>query len=160
MKIRVDDILYRIKDKYYCVREFIVSVQRVIRWIPVIWKIHDCDWSSIIYVLRYQLQRVHRHLEHGYALHKGKNLRGLETAIHLLDRIQRDTYFENYVVRAREVGEEDMLNKESYWISRQNPKLLSDQEFMSYMLKSNEQRKNDFLYLGKVFSQYLITWWD
>lgn len=152
-------------------RHFIERITRIIKWIPVLWKIYDFDWTSVVHVLLFQIQRL-RHVLENDSYHKlsKKSMRKMKTCENLLKRLIEDDYiFNAYVNHDKKWGEIDWVLGESNGIGREvilfrpnanTPELKEQerQEFRRLMDKPNEQQRQDLELFAKLFSKHVLGW--
>lgn len=153
--------IYKNIDSIY---HFGERIQRIIAYIPILWKVFDFDWSSILIILKFQLSRVRRSIEKGY--HSKRSIRRdskrIRTCELLIDRILADSYidkeYDALSAKYKHLRGEFGLN----WregISEKVQKEYHDQ-FLILSTKENMMQKQDLDLLGKYFSKYLRCWWS
>lgn len=87
--------------KYFFRRKF-WQIKRVLKWIPVIWKQYDFDYSYSLEVFKLKLGEIADHLESDRAKTMGskQNALRIRTAIELMDRVNSDYYLNHYIDKA------------------------------------------------------------
>jgi len=92
--------MYWFKRKYR-------QIQRVIDFLPIIWKGYDFDYVYSIKLFRKQLQRQATFLESdkAYSLSAKTNAQKIRTAIRLMDKVYDEDYTMEYVDNNRKATE-------------------------------------------------------
>lgn len=88
---------YKIRNLKYKVRNFIQSVKRLRRWIPIIWDDRNWDYWYIYEMLKNKLQDMEIALRL-YGSHEDNeyDAEKIRTAIKLIDRVQNEYYTQEY----------------------------------------------------------------
>lgn len=135
-------MFYKIKDKYYSIKN---GISNIIKWIPTIWKIRDWD-AEYLYIL------IYKHLSHvedclrynGHGVNSIKNADRIKIAKNLARRLYEQEYTSNALIPVEEKdesSEEIKARSKAY-------------EHAEYMEK--QDRKMLFVMLDK----YMDKWWD
>jgi hypothetical protein len=100
------------------------------------WKSEDCDWSTIAYLMRFQIRRTRLHMaEHAIVVGWERSCREMLIAETLLTRILEEPYADIAGVRYPKGGKHWALHAES-------------------LVKQDEAM------LAKMLRRRLRTWWD
>lgn len=153
---------------------FIERLERIIDWIPELWKLYDFDYSGIYRVLRKQLQRMEPVIRNGYALRAESTADQIHFAIALLDRLIACDYLENALIPHKRVwgelgdmitkvcddGLEEWLGSEWEYADTEAERLVAEESFRVAGRHSDwvEERDKNLLF-GHV-AKHIKRWWD
>lgn len=124
--------------------EFTQGIANLVRWAPVIWGDFDWDWSPLARVMEYKLRRMaNLHNYHGHHLNNQREARQMMICANLLNRLDKDEYFDQAYQR---------------YDAYEN---LTDQQKGRYAaLQATQIQKDDQRLLGTIIGKYLNHWWD
>ncbi len=156
-------MFYKIKDKYYSIKN---GISNIIKWIPTIWKIRDWD-AEYLYVLIYKhLSHVENCLRYnGHGVNSIKDADRIKIAKNLAKRLYEQEYVSNALIPVEEKYGELKYHFEP--TNNEKLKAMVFDEFpeerkarskayehAEYMEK--QDRKMLFITLDK----YMDKWWD
>ena len=162
------DITYFFNRKYR-------QIERVIDFLPIIWKGFDFDYHYSLELFKKQLERQAKFLESGNAYtsdakHYASRIR---TAIQLMDKVYDDRYEIEWVAKIEEQFGEDALdwefedtgdgtgssfitNKYEKWDNAEEIKLVKRE----LVKQSREKQKKAEKLLWKFIEHNIRHWWD
>ena len=88
----------KIEETYLKICRFIRKINRLLTYIPIIWKTYDWDYTTILEILKHSLTRYDEYCEkYGVALRKRSQKRAVRTMIFLIDRIlNEEKYYDQH----------------------------------------------------------------
>lgn len=125
---------YVIKEKCLNV---VYGIRNLIKWLPIIWKDRDWDWTFLMIILSFKLKNMSE-LHEKYSVYKDykKRSHDLKTASILADRIADEEYYY------------DVLNNK-------------DKHSNVNAFKAKEKLHNrDIKTLFRLMEKELKNWWD
>lgn len=160
----------------YWFRRKYQQIERVLSYIPIIWRGYDFDYRSAIDVFQYQLKRTADFLESDKActLSAKQRAKRLRTAIELMQKV----YDENYAIECIERFEElygktsyEFIplerNPDLYEIKTKNESAVDDehQEVIDEIRKSfyelgDSKQERAHKLLWKFIEHNIRSWWD
>lgn len=165
----MNDFTHFFKRKY-------IQIKNLIRWVPIIWKQYNFDYSYAIEVFKFQLANIADHMESDNALTMSAPVRAekIRTIIRLMDRVyneEYDTEYQDEIERLygpREINWEDS-DKEGcsrytgyIYEKEYTPKQLeaiSKHETRLYK-ESQEKQERAHKLLWKLIEFYIRGFWD
>ena len=162
------DITYFFKRKYR-------QIERVIDFLPIIWKGFDFDYHYSLELFKKQLERQAKFLESGNAYtsdakHYASRIR---TAIQLMDNVYSDKYETEWVAKIEEQFGEEALDWEfedtgdgtgSSFITNKYEKWDNAEEIKKVkrelIKQSREKQKKAEKLLWNFIQQNIRHWWD
>lgn len=165
--------MYWFKRKYR-------QIQRVIDFLPIIWKGYDFDYNYSIELFRKQLQRQATFLEsdQAYSLSAKTNAQKIRTAIHLMEKVYNEDYAMEYMDDIEflygkskhefvELDEKDK-NGDPYYTMKISNELAVDEEHQKEIdevrhqmfLKSMDKQKRAHKVLWSYIEHNILKWWD
>lgn len=155
------------------------SIQRIIKWLPILWHDRDWDhyhiWNILENKIRFTKENIHKY---GHHVNKSRDVNNMRIAEILIDRIKKDEY-------------EEMTNKEHTdhwgeleWIEdSEDDNILFDNKFSKHGLvrtKVNSQqeweqeckestkrlkhaeylKQQDMEYLFRHLKKHIHKWWN
>ena len=165
--------MYWFKRKYR-------QIQRVIDFLPIIWKGFDFDYRYSIEVFRKQLERQAKHLESDLALTvEAKNSASrIRTAIRLMDKVYDDEYAFEYTDTIEklygktkhefvELDEKDKKGDPYYSLKITNETAVDekhqeeiDEVRREMMILSHKKQKRAHKLLWDFIEHNIQKWWD
>ena len=160
--------MYWFKRKYR-------QIQRVIDFLPIIWKGFDFDYRYSIEVFRKQLERQAKHLEseRAHTLSAPINAQKIRTAIRLMDKVYDEEYATEYMTQVDKLygtthyefvdkdGEE--LYEMKVWnenaVDEQHQKEI-DEVRRQMFLRSKDKQKRAHKLLWSYIEHNIQNWWD
>ena len=160
----IDTILETI---YHKPRRVYESIKRVVAWLPIIWKDRDWDYSWLLHIIRYKLQRMEdsmrKHSHHSSAERSANEIRTTKLT---LDRLINDDYYRNASKTIkRELGNytpfwgEDCLDTKYERPLSSKQKKYYGTELRKAMRKCEYMRKQDTEFLFKYLQKHYEGWW-
>ena len=141
-------MIWYIKNLYW-------RIERIIRWIPVIWKNREFDHVYFLQIIAFKLKQMEKFYRSKYAISADR--KDCATKIHicrlLCNRLIEDEYY-------------DMLQRkiEFHWGSSSQIKVLDEgcqlgicKDWVHY---DDYMQKQDLEYLCKLLRKHLHSWWD
>ena len=165
--------MYWFKRKYR-------QIQRVIDFLPIIWKGYDFDYGYSIELFRKQLQRQAKHLEseRAHTLSAPINAQKIRTAIRLMDKVYDEDYAMEYVDDIEllygkskhefvELDEKDK-NGNPYYTMKIRNELAVDEEHQKEIdevrhqmfLRSKGRQERAHKLLWSYIEHNILKWWD
>lgn len=172
------EILYDISDWFYYrfvsrPRQLKKSLERVIGWIPIVWKNYDWDYHYMFEVMRYKLERMEKCIRvHGHHVGMDQTADSIRHAKLVLDRICERDYLNNALKGHDERWGDVSMGWEP--VSKMTSRLkwayerdLSDKqkeqerrEFRKCGEHADYMEKQDIEYLFKYIKKHHKKWWD
>jgi hypothetical protein len=121
--------MYKIKNK-------IIQIRKLIRWIPIIWK--DCDWDYyfVYEILKQKLIDTEKYIrKDGLHVFNEHDADSIKTAIEMIEKVQTEYHLDKYLSEATE------------WTT----------EGMDKAAKDHNKAKQE---LFKYLSNNIEKWWD
>jgi hypothetical protein len=166
--------MYWFKRKYR-------QIQRVIDFLPIIWKGFDFDYRYSIEVFRKQLERQAKHLESDLALTvEAKNSASrIRTAIRLMDKVYDDEYGLEYMdtieklygkthydfieltEKSKHTGEflYELKLRNELAVDEQHQKEIDEVRHQMF-LKGIDKQKRAHKLLWSYIEHNILKWWD
>ena len=165
--------MYWFKRKYR-------QIQRVIDFLPMIWKGFDFDYRYSIELFKKQLERQAKHLEseRAHTLSAPINAQKIRTAIRLMDKVYDEEYDMEYVSDIEllygkskhefvELDEKDK-NGNPYYTMKIRNELAVDEEHQKEInevrhqmfLRSRDKQKRAHKLLWSYIEHNILNWWD
>jgi len=165
--------MYWFKRKYR-------QIQRVIDFLPIIWKGFDFDYTYSIELFKKQLERQAKHLEseRAHTLSAPINAQKIRTAIRLMDKVYDEEYDMEYVGDIEllygkskhefvELDEKDK-NGNPYYTMKIRNELAVDEEHQKEInevrhqmfLRSRDKQKRAHKLLWSYIEHNILNWWD
>ena len=165
--------MYWFKRKYR-------QIQRVIDFLPIIWKGFDFDYTYSIELFKKQLERQAKHLEseRAHTLSAPINAQKIRTAIRLMDKVYDEEYDMEYVGDIEllygkskhefvELDEKDK-NGNPYYTMKIRNELAVDEEHQKEInevrhqmfLRSRDKQKRAHKLLWDLIEHNIQNWWD
>ena len=96
----------------YWVKRKIRQIQRVIDFLPLIWKGYDFDYQYSIDLFKKQLERTANHLEsnRAYGMDATNRASRIRTAIRLMDKVYEEEYTHEYIDKIKELYGDNALD--------------------------------------------------
>ena len=160
--------MYWFKRKYR-------QIQRVIDFLPIIWKGFDFDYRYSIEVFRKQLERQAKHLEseRAHTLSAPINAQKIRTAIRLMDKVYDEEYATEYMTQIDKLygtthyefvdkdGEE--LYEMKVWnenaVDEKHQKEINEVRHQMF-LRSKDRQKRAHKLLWSYIEHNILKWWD
>ena len=165
--------MYWFKRKYR-------QIQRVIDFLPIIWKGFDFDYTYSNELFKKQLERQAKHLEseRAHTLSAPINAQKIRTAIRLMDKVYDEEYDMEYVGDIEllygkskhefvELDEKDK-NGNPYYTMKIRNELAVDEEHQKEInevrhqmfLRSRDKQKRAHKLLWSYIEHNILNWWD
>ena len=160
--------------KYY-IRRKIEQIRRVIRWIPVIWKLYDFDYRSAIDVFQFQLNTIGDFLDSNRAF--SANAKNEAKRIKTITKLMQKVYDEDYACEYQDIMESIAGKRTTEFVKTDdgnyvymthkwaNARTDEENEFfeklnMEYfkMCQANQERAHELLW--KLIEHNIRKWWD
>lgn len=79
-------------------KRLIKKIRNIIRWLPVLWKDEDWDYSFFYDILKFKIQNIAKHTKK-YSQHTNayRDIEWMNTACRLIDRLSDDYYYMEYL---------------------------------------------------------------
>jgi len=126
------------------IRNFIFSIRRVIKWLPVIWKDRDYDHYYLMYLIKHKLLLYKKYYENnwdcgGHGLHTFSiKIEKINTLLRLWDKIVYEEYELEYIDTL-----EELYGKEIF-------KFVKTEKGIGYYLKSSYEDIYSDVELSKI----------
>ncbi len=162
------NISYFFRRKYH-------QIQRVIDFLPIIWKGFDFDYHYSLELFRKQLERQAKFLESGkaYSSDAKHNANRIRTAIQLMDNIYGDKYKIEWIEKIEErfgkealdwefedtgdgTGLSFITNKYEKWDNAEEIKVVKRE----LVKQSREKQKRAEKLLWEFIGHNIRYWWD
>jgi len=159
----------------YWFRRKYQQIQRVIDFLPIIWRGFDFDYQYSLELFKKQLERQAKFLESDRActLEAKQNAAKIRTAIRLMDKVYDDDYGSEYQDKLKQLYGENVLDfwfedtgegdgssylKHEYekWDNSEEIKQVSRKLF----LESKEKQKRAHKLLWDFIEHNIQSWWD
>jgi hypothetical protein len=159
----------------YWFRRKYQQIQRVIDFLPIIWKGFDFDYTYSIQLFKKQLERQAKFFESGksYASDAKHNASRIRTAIQLMDNVYSDSYEIEWVDKLEEqfgkevlewefedtgdgTGSSFITNKYEKWDNAEEIKLVKRE----LIKQSREKQKRAEKLLWEFIGHNIRYWWD
>lgn len=162
------DITYFFKRKYR-------QIERVIDFIPIIWKGYDFDYRYSIELFKKSLERQANFLESdkAYTMEAKHNASRIRTAIRLIDKVYDEEYGMSWIYEIQERYGNDVLEWEfedtgdgtgSSYLKYKYEKWNNANEIKKVktelIKKSNEKQKKAHKLLWNFVEHNIHHWWD
>ena len=163
-----NDISYFFERKYR-------QIERVIDFLPVIWKGFDFDYTYSIQLFKKQLERQAKYFESGksYSERADQNVSRIRTAIRLMDKVYDDEYEMEWIDKFEEQFGKEALDWEfedtgdgtgSSFITQKYQNWDNAEEIRKVKTKlvkqSREKQKRAEELLWKFIGRNIRYWWD
>ena len=156
------------------------QIQRVIDFLPIIWKGFDFDYRYSIELFRKQLERQAKHLEseRAHTLSAPINAQKIRTAICLMDKVYDEDYATEYLDDIEflygktkyefvELDEKDE-NGDPYYTMKITNELAVDEQHQKEIdevrhqmfLRSKDRQKRAHKLLWSYIEHNILKWWD
>jgi len=155
------------------------QIQRVISFLPIIWRGYDWDYSYAIEIFKHQLTRLADSMEgdDALALNSKKTAGKIRTAINLMEKVYDEEYACEYIDQIEsKYGEEETEFIESgktphgepYYtmktihplaVDENHQKLISDERTQLFRDSQLKQKKAHRI-LWKYIEHNIQHWWD
>ena len=149
------------------------QIQRVIDFLPLIWKGYDFDYQYSIDLFKKQLERTANHLESNRAYGMGAKNRAsrIRTAIRLMEKVYEEDYSLQYVNKLEQLYGEGVLDwitinvdKNEYELKPKYEKWDNRDEIDEMKIKlfkeANEKQKRAHKLLWRYIEHNIQYWWD
>ena len=149
------------------------QIQRVIDFLPLIWKGYDFDYQYSIDLFKKQLERTANHLESNRAYGMGAKNRAsrIRTAIRLMDKVYEEEYSHEYIDKLEQLYGKNVLEwntisvgQERYELKYQYEKWDNKDEINEMRRKlfkeSMEKQKRAHKLLWDFIEHNIQYWWD
>lgn len=158
--------MYWFKRKYR-------QIQRVIDFLPLIWKGYDFDYIYGIELFKKQLERTANYLDsnRSYSMDAKNRASRIRTAIRLMDKVYEEEYSHEYVKKLEQLYGKDVLDwntisvgQERYELKYEYEKWDNKDEITEMRVKlfkeSNEKQKRAHKLLWRYIEHNILNWWD
>jgi len=165
--------MYWFKRKYR-------QIQRVIDFLPLIWKGFDFDYRYALELFKKQLERTANELEsdRAYTVSAKVNAQKIRTAIRLMDKVYNEEYSSEYLDLIEQIygettfefvetGELDNKGEPYYTLELKNAKALNEEHQKeinelrtSMMLTYRDKEERAHKLLWKFIEHNIRNWWD
>lgn len=158
--------MYWFKRKYR-------QIQRVIDFLPLIWKGYDFDYQYSIDLFKKQLERTANYLDstRSYSMDAKNRASRIRTAIRLMDKVYEDDYSHEYIDKLEKLYGKDVLDwntisvgQERYELKYQYEKWDNAAEITEMsrklMLESRDKQKRAHKLLWRYIEHNIQHWWD
>ena len=161
-------MVYWFKRKYR-------QIERVIDFLPMIWKGFDFDYRYAIDLFRHQLIRTEKHMSSPYTMTVNANSRArrIKTAIELLDKVYEEEYGTEYQDQMNKIYGDNVLDinfedagqgDESSYLTYEYEKWENKDEvketFDKLFKQSQEKQIRAEKLVWKFISHNIRGWWD
>lgn len=173
----IKELYFDIKDfilhKYRKIQTFWWNIKNIIRWIPVLWNNFDFDFTYLLEVMEYKLQRLYEGIDHYQNhLYYKKDLFWINIAKTLINRIREDYYVdEMYLYYSSDwdinftptniidnLDEYFNKNKNLYkYVIEKYPEI---ERFSIACIMVTEKHKKAKNLLFKILNEHIEEWWD
>lgn len=163
--------------KYFFKRKSF-QIRNVFRWLPIIWKQYDWDYSYALEAFKFQLENLAKNLDSDKAYGLGSTHRAqqIRTAIRLMNKVYEEDYACEYQDKLKEKYGEDVLefnfipsDKEGYSFLKRNyevddkyanrrDEIAKDKD--KWFRESNAKQERAHKLLWKYIEQNIRGWWD
>lgn len=163
-----NDITYFFKRKYR-------QIERVVDFLPIIWKGFDFDYTYSIQLFKKQLERQAKYFESGksYSERADQNVSRIRTAIRLMDKVYDDEYEMEWIFKFEKQFGKEALDWEfedtgdgtgSSFITQKYQNWDNAEEIRKVKTKlvkqSREKQKRAEELLWKFIGHNIRYWWD
>jgi hypothetical protein len=161
------------------IRRFVDNVNSLLHWIPIIWKNHEWDYSYLLELLVYKLDKMEVYFAlEGMSTCSYISANQIAEVKRLLKRVKEDNYREEvenefhfeekYGELAMDFGEKDENDcrramfsfvKDGEKISNEL-KEEADKVYLEMMKIADKRRKKECEKAFKIISKAIFNWWD
>lgn len=158
--------MYWFKRKYR-------QIQRVIYFLPLIWKGYDFDYQYSIDLFKKQLERTANFLDSdkSYSMDAKQRASRIRTAIRLMDKVYEEDYSHEYIDKLEKLYGKDVLSwntisvgQERYELKFKYEKWDNKDEINEMKIKlfkeANEKQKRAHKLLWRFIEHNIQHWWD
>lgn len=158
--------MYWFKRKYR-------QIQRVIDFLPLIWKGFDFDYGYAVDLFKKQLERTANYLEsnRAYSMDAKNRASRIRTAIRLIDKVYEEEYAHEYVGKLEKLYGENVLDwdeisvgKDRYEMEYEYEKWDNAAEISKMKRKlfkeSIDKQKRAHKILWDYIEHNIQSWWD
>jgi uncharacterized membrane-anchored protein YjiN (DUF445 family) len=160
--------MYWFKRKYN-------QIQRVIYFLPIIWRGFDWDYMYAIELFKHQLKRTEKSLlsETSYGMDSKNRASRIRTAIELMDKVYEEDYNMEWMDKVKKMYGTDILDSEmedtgrgdgSEFLKYKYEKWENADEITKMKRKlskeSTEKQKKAHKLLWNFIEHNLQSWWD
>lgn len=158
------------------IQRFFEKLNKVIRFIPIIWKSVDYDWTGILQILQHKLKQVRICLENGHLKGSPSHAKKIRICELLINRLlhsdvndyceyemeQHNLRWGKIKTSFEKIDNSDLLE----WVmTRDKIKTVKDEkveneEFMKIIKKQEYMQEQDICYLFNLMRKNLTSWWD
>ena len=151
----------------------IKGIKNLWKWKKVIWNDRWYDSYFLFKLLKFKLENMeYKFRKDGMHLNNGKDADKMKICILLLDRIIKDEYHDNiFRYHDKKWGEPELswdeydnensiLNITHKNVLTEGDKKQENKEFRILSKRESKMKQNDVNYLFKLFSKYILMWWD
>lgn len=136
------------------------NIKRIIKWLPILWKDRDWDYSFILIILQFKIRQNRKYIsKYGLAANKDKIIKEMKTVENLLERL----------ADCQKYTEKDFRQHYSKW-KRDSSDLVnnllippSEQEYKEFKILIDKEIymwNQDMDYTFKMLKKHLRNWWD
>lgn len=165
-----------ISEPIWFVKQKCRAFKRFIEYGKIGWKSYDWDYSYLLILLRFKLQRMKKVLEYGNCIPEKQGLQSIKICLRLLDRLITDNY--NYWKNKHydkwgqpefdfvEDSEDEELGKLFAMIDKRHNSMNQEEleqereEYMVAIKKDEEHTQRDSRLLFSIMNKYYTWWWD
>ena len=158
--------MYWFKRKYR-------QIQRVIDFLPLIWKGYDFDYSYSLDLFKKQLERTANYLDsnRSYSMDAKNRASRIRTAIRLMDKVYEEDYSHEYVNKLEQLyginvldWDEVSVGKDRYELKYEYEKWDNAKEISEMKKKlfkeSHKKQKRAHKLLWDFIEHNIERWWD
>jgi hypothetical protein len=158
--------MYWFKRKYR-------QIQRVIDFLPLIWKGFDFDYQYSIDLFKKQLERTANYLDsnRSYSMDAKQRASRIRTAIRLMEKVYEEDYSHEYVKKLEQLYGEDVLDWSTMSLGKGRCELKYEYEKwdnrdeidemkIKLFKESNEKQKRAHKLLWDFIEHNIQHWWD
>jgi hypothetical protein len=157
----------RLKAFWWGIRNFPRNVAHVIRWLPILWRDRDWDWTYLMRIYEFKLRNMSKCFKkYGHHVNSDRDAKQVLIAAELCKRLYKDEYADWMWDEIHQLEGEFVFEPTGHGTSRLThpySKISKEEAFRrGNIAMKHEQmmRKQDIDLLFKLHRKYLHCWWD
>jgi hypothetical protein len=132
-------------------RKVIRFVDRLISWLPILWKHEDWDYSTLLYQIKHQVGRFAKVQRFGHAAHWSERILECDRFRHLVELVQDDPDDE---------WNDHYIEFHKYKDDINAPCPASNKVCKRILNLSSKRTESNWHNMWKYLDKYCRNWWD
>jgi len=137
------------------------NIQRIICWLPKLWKDRDWDYIYLYQIIEYKLKRMENCIKNGYSVYPEKVTKRIKVCRELLNRLAKNDYTNEFLSEYYDKYPLFIENVKGKLILKECEKNPLDEKKYKWAKQDEEYRQRyDIDYLFYLLKKYHRYWWD